>query len=120
MTGPAFIFAGRNGTLTWVLRAAALGEYIVDKLPGTPTRTQPVGLTARAIAAAFAGAAIANEGERTIGAVYAVAGALASAYLGVAYRNACAERNLPALPSALAEDALAMALAWSVRPRKRD
>ena len=119
MTGPAFAFAGTSGRWNWLFRAAALGEYVVDKLPATPSRTKPLGLAARAIAAALAGGSIAGEDERLLGAVCGVAGAMAAAYLGVAYREVCAERGLSPVASALAEDGLAMALAWSVAPRKR-
>jgi uncharacterized membrane protein len=120
MTGPAFAFAGTSGQWNWLFRAAALGEYIVDKLPSTPARTQPLGLAARAVAAGFAGAAVAGEDERFAGAACGIAGAMIAAYLGTAYRAACKERKLPAVPSALAEDAVAAALAWSSTPRKRE
>ena len=119
MTGPAFAFAGTSGKWNWLFRAAALGEYVVDKLPGTPARTRPFGLAARAIAAGLAGASVAGEDERLLGAACGIAGAMATAYLGVAYRQACEERKLPPIASALAEDGLAMALAWSVVPHKR-
>jgi uncharacterized membrane protein len=117
MTGPAFAFASVSGNWNWLFRAAALGEYVVDKLPSTPARTQPIGLAARAVAAAFAGATI-DPDDRVLGATCAIAGAMTTAFLGTAYRSACKERKLPSIPTALAEDALAMALAWSVRPRK--
>ena len=95
MTGPAFAFADRAGNWNWALRATAVAEYVVDKLPNTPSRTQPAGLAVRAIAAA-----------------------IAAAYLGAAYRQACAKRDLPPLAAALAEDGLAIALAWSAVPHK--
>jgi uncharacterized membrane protein len=119
MTGPAFAFAGISGKWNWLFRAAALGEYIVDKLPSTPARTMPIGLAARAVAAGLAGASVAGEDERLLGAAFGIAGAMATAYLGVAYRKVCADRKLPPVASALAEDGIAMALAWSVVPHKR-
>jgi uncharacterized membrane protein len=119
MTGPAFAFADRSGNWNWLLRAAAAGEYVADKLPNTPPRTRPLGLTARAVAAGLAGASIAGKDDRLLGATYAIAAAMLSAYLGVAYRQACANRKVPPIPAALAEDGLAMALAWSVSPHKR-
>jgi hypothetical protein len=84
MTGPAFAFSANSGNWNWLFRAAALGEYVADKLPNT----------------------------------VAIGGAMATAYLGVAYRKVCAERKLPPVAVALAEDAFAAALAWSVVPRK--
>jgi uncharacterized membrane protein len=119
MTGPAFAFAGISGKWNWLFRAAALGEYIVDKLPATPARTQPIGLAARALAAGIAGAYVAGKDERLLGAACGVAGAMATAYLGVAYRKACLDRKFPAVASAMAEDGVAMALAWSMVPHKR-
>jgi uncharacterized membrane protein len=118
MTGPAFAFAATSGRWAWLLCAAAVGEYIVDKLPATPARTQPLGLAGRAVSAAFSGASVAGEDERLLGATSAVAAAMASAYAGVAYRHWCAARKFPPIASALVEDSLAIALAWSSVPRK--
>jgi uncharacterized membrane protein len=117
MTGPAFVFSSNAGNWNWLLRAAALGEYIVDKLPNTPARTQPLGLAARALSAGLTGASIAPD-ERLLGAVCAIGAAMSTAFLGAAYRHACAERRFPPIASALAEDALAIGLAWSVAARK--
>jgi uncharacterized membrane protein len=119
MTGPAFAFADRSGNWNWLLRTAAAGEYIVDKLPNTPARTMPIGLAARAVAAGLAGASVAGKDDRLLGAACGVAGAILAAYLGVAYRQAAANRKVPPVAAALAEDGLAMALAWSVAPHKR-
>jgi uncharacterized membrane protein len=119
MTGPAFAFADRAGNWNWALRAAAIGEYVVDKLPNTPSRTQPVGLAVRAVAAGFSGAAL-DPHERPAAAACAIAAAMAAAYLGAAYRQACAKRGLPPLAAALAEDGIAIALAWSAVNRKRE
>ena len=110
MTGPAFAFAGTGGNGKWLLRAGAVGEYVVDKLPKTPSRTQPAGLIARAVAAAIAGATI-DPDDRALGAAYAVAGAMATSYAGAAYRKLCADRKLPLVATAIAEDILAMILA---------
>jgi uncharacterized membrane protein len=115
MTGPAFAFSSRAGNWNWLFRAAAVGEYVADKLPNTPARTQPLGLAARALAAGLAGASL-DPDDRLLGAACAIGGAMATAYLGVAYREACAARNLPPIASALAEDGLAIALAWSAVP----
>jgi uncharacterized membrane protein len=117
MTGPASAFSATSGNWRWLLRAAALGEYVVDKLPSTPSRTQPFGLAARAVAGGLAGASVAPEARRT-GAVLGIAGAMAAAYLGAAYRRETARRNFPPIPSALFEDAVAIALARYVVPHK--
>jgi len=110
MTGPAAAFAASSGNWRWLLRAAAVGEYVVDKLPSTPSRTQPFGLAARAIAGALSGAGVAPE-SRYAGAALGVAGAIAAAYLGAAYRREAARRKLPDFACALLEDAAAITLA---------
>ena len=120
MTGPAFAFSDRSGNWNWFFRAAAVGEYVADKLPNTPARTMPIGLAARAVAAAFAGGSVAGKDDRLLGAACGVAGAMLTAYLGIAYRRACADRKIPAVAAALAEDGFAIALAWSMVPHKRD
>lgn len=43
-----------------VLKVMALGEFVVDKLPFTPNRTQPVSIAVRCISGALAGAGIFN------------------------------------------------------------
>jgi uncharacterized membrane protein len=118
MTGPASAFSATSGNWRWLLRAAAVGEYVVDKLPSTPSRTQPFGLTARAVAGALAGASVAPEARWT-GAALGIASALAAAYLGAAYRRETARLNLPPIPCALFEDAVSITLARYATPHKR-
>jgi uncharacterized membrane protein len=110
MSGPAAV-AGRAG---WgrVLPLLALGELIVDKLPQTPLRTMPAGLAARAIAGAFAGRAVAVAAGKNgvAGTVAGVAGAIAAAYAGAAYRGA-ASRYVPPFLCALLEDGVSIVVA---------
>lgn len=117
MAAPTTVFRGApwHGLLVF----GAIGELIVDKLPATPSRTRPVGLLARSVAAAFAaGAVAAREGDdAATGAVIGVAGALASAFLGAAYRGAAARSGIPDLPVALLEDIVAYATAFSLAHR---
>lgn len=97
-----------------VVLLAALGELIVDKLPGTGPRTHPIGLLARTVAAATACSALAKRGDDDplLCALLGVGGALAAAYLGTAYRGAVARAKLPDFPAALLEDAVAYATAF--------
>jgi uncharacterized membrane protein len=107
MCGPATVvpLAGARRAAVVVL---ALGELVVDKLPQTPSRTQPFGLAARAITGAVSAASTAGERrDRVPAALLGVAAAMGAAYAGAAYRSFCARRRLPAIPSALIEDALA-------------
>lgn len=114
MAAPTAVFRGAPWHGWLVL--GALAELVVDKLPATPSRTRPAGLLARSAAAAFAGGTIARRAgdDAATGAVIGVAGALASAYLGVAYRGAVARAGLPDLPAALLEDAVAYTKAFSL------
>ncbi len=116
MVGPAA--AARRTGWSRVLPLLALGELIVDKLPQTPARTMPPGLAVRAIGGALAGGSIAKAGggNRAIGILAGLAGALGASYAGAAYRKA-ASRYVPPLVAALAEDGLAILLARSVANR---
>ncbi len=92
-------------------KIAAAGEFIGDKLPQTPARTQPGALVGRALSGALCGAALgrsAGRGARSgaaVGALGAVVGGYAFYYLR---RYLTHEQGLPDLPVALAEDALAL------------
>jgi len=54
-TPVAAVLAVRGGIWGIILTAAALGEYVVDVLPTTPSRTQAMGLSARVVSGAFVG-----------------------------------------------------------------
>ncbi len=120
MTGPAAAFAVRkNGNWNWPVLLGALGEYIIDKLPATPPRTRPAGLAARAIAAGFAAASVAEfDEERWTCAALGIAGAMGSAFAGRAFRAEAARRHVPDVLAALLEDAAAIALARAAVPRR--
>jgi uncharacterized membrane protein len=90
----------------------ALGEYVVDALPVAPARTRPSGLIVRLISGAVAGYVIAgwHGASAPVGAGCGVVGALIGTYGGYALRMALIAR-LGAIPAALAEDVVAIALA---------
>ncbi|HZQ86980.1 MAG TPA: hypothetical protein VFA83_19195 [Acidimicrobiales bacterium] len=95
--------------------AAAIGvatELVLDKLPFTGSRLEPPGLAGRLVFAAGAGAALARAAGRPVlpAAAVACVASLAAAKAGHDARAAAAER-FPPLAVALAEDALAVALA---------
>src|SRR5579864_6761118 len=62
----------------------ALLELVADKLPGTPSRTAPVGLTARIITGALTGACLGIGGDATLwlGALAGAIGGIAGAFAG--------------------------------------
>ncbi len=91
----------------------ALGEYIGDKLPTTPSRTAAVGLAGRSLFGAFVGLVLAQPLVLNPAAavVVGIVGALIGAYAGwfVRTRTVLALK-CPDLPIALLEDAIAIGL----------
>ena len=82
----------------------AAGELVGDKLPFTPSRLSPPGLTGRLASGAYAGVVV---GGRT-GAAVGAAAALAGSYAGARVRG-----MRPGLTTALAEDAVAVGVAFA-------
>jgi uncharacterized membrane protein len=86
----------------------AMSELVLDKLPSTPSRTQPAALAARAASGALAGAAL--GAGRPVAGLAAVAGAVgagAATLLGHALRLKLAKAAGRDWPVAVTEDALA-------------
>src|SRR6478736_1342773 len=79
--GPAFLARGAKKRigLRRLAYALVVGELVGDKLPGTPSRTRPLGLAARA----FSGALVSARARRTGGAAI-FTGALAGAFTAIA------------------------------------
>ncbi len=85
-----------NGPLAWigtlpsaiVLTLLAAGEFIADKLPKTPARTAPLGLSARIVTGALCGACIAlgHEQSLPLGALLGSAGGVAGCFGGYQMR----------------------------------
>ena len=110
LTAPAVLLLMRHPwPFGYVLAVFAVGEYAGDLHPNTPSRTQPVGLIARAVSGAFCGWLLAaTTGTSGVaGALAGAIGAILGAYAGlwVRLRSAAAIGRVPA---ALAEDALAI------------
>jgi uncharacterized membrane protein len=101
----------RSSTTAVVLKVAAAGELVGDKLPATPDRTEPGPLTGRVLSGALCGAVLgrsARQGAVT-GALVGALGAVAGAYAFYGLRRALTRQGLPDLAVALGEDALALA-----------
>ncbi|MCA5892203.1 hypothetical protein LEP48_02420 [Isoptericola sp. NEAU-Y5] len=100
---------------------AVVGELVGDTLPTTPSRLEHHGPEGRAVSGAVGGVLLARRRGAPVPdtLVAAAAGALAGLAgtgLGAAWRSAVARRGWPDLPAALAEDAVALALAaWATR-----
>jgi uncharacterized membrane protein len=117
----------RSPTTAIVLKVAAAGELVGDKLPMTPDRIEPGPLAGRAMSGALCGAALGgavlNRSSRQcalsgalVGALGAVAGAYAFYYLR---RELTHKQGLPDVWVALAEDAVALGAGLRVLTGKR-
>lgn len=77
----------RSKSVATALKIMAVGEFVMDKLPGTPNRIKPFLLTGRCISGAFAGAVIYKAGGgkaitgALLGGVAAFTSTFASFYL---------------------------------------
>jgi len=111
-TPVAAVLLVRGGIWGIVLAVAAVGEYVWDVLPNTPSRTQAMGLSARVISGAFVGWLIAtmHDGSGMFGAIAGIARAVIGTYAGHAARLAAIAR-IGGYPAAIVEDLLAIGLA---------
>ena len=67
----------------------AVAELVADKLPKTPSRTAPIGLSARILLGAFCGVCIASAGGQgvAVGAILGIIGAVVGTYGGYQVRT---------------------------------
>lgn len=93
--------------------AVAVAEMAGDKMKTAPDRTVFLGLLARVIASAFAGAALAPRERRLMGATLGIGGAIASSYLGLAARK-CAMRRWGQTRTGFVEDAIVFLAAETI------
>lgn len=94
-----------------IFTALAIFELVVDKLPSTPSRTAPVGLTARIILGGLSGACLALAGAQSalLGALVGVAGSLAGTFAGYRARTGLVKAlKVPDIVIALLEDVVAI------------
>jgi uncharacterized membrane protein len=113
MTSLAALMLVRGGLWGYVFALAAIGEYVADAWPKIPSRTVLPSIVVRPLSGAIAGWLIVvmhGDGTPWIGAVAGLVGALAGTYGGHAARVAAIAR-IGALPAAITEDIIAIALA---------
>lgn len=110
LTPMAMLARHRGDWLSAVTAVGALAELVADKLPSTPSRLKQPSLSGRVAAGVLAGGLLARRHGRPVvpAALVAGAAALAASYAGAAWRA-----YAPGIPPALAEDAAAVALAWT-------
>jgi uncharacterized membrane protein len=100
-----------------VLKVAAMGELVFDKLPGVPARVSTGPLVARILSGALCGASLCTvEGKRVeSGAIAGGLAAIGSAYAFYHLRREIGEgTNVPDAVLGLAEDAIVIGSALSV------
>lgn len=115
LIGTPFAFLGHPVT-PWILTIFALGEFVTDQLPQTPSRKVPVQFGARLVMGALAGAVIAlTSSNWIIGAIAGVLGAALGTLGGFeARRRLVAANGGNDRPIALLEDAVAIIFALLV------
>jgi len=91
--------------MPWILTALAIGEFITDQLPTTPSRKQPLPFSARLVSGALSGAAIGvSIGSWPGGLVAGALGAILGTLGGYELRRRLAARFHKDRPAALVED----------------
>jgi uncharacterized membrane protein len=108
-TAPAVLFLFlHNRVAGIVLAILALGEYVLDQLPTTPSRTTPGPLAARVVSGAIVGWF--STPTHAIGLVIAIIGAVIGAFGGVKVRLWTMKQIGP-VPAGLIEDLIAIGIA---------
>jgi uncharacterized membrane protein len=100
-----------SAVAAYIFTAAAIVEFVVDKLPKTPSRKEARGLTARIVLGGLSGAAVCAAANHSIalGALLGVAGGVAGAFAGYEMRTRLVRAlNVPDFVIALLEDAVAI------------
>ena len=119
LAGTRLAFMGSTAAVA-VFTVLAIVELIVDKLPGTPSRTAPVGLIARLVLGALAGASVGvSAGQSPApGAILGAAGGLVGAFAGHQWRTELVKAlKVPDFVIALVEDAMAIGAALFIVSR---
>jgi uncharacterized membrane protein len=110
LAGTRLAFMGSTAAVA-IFTVLAIVELIVDKLPSTPSRTAPVGLTARFVCGALSGASVGVSAGQSLapGAILGAAGGLAGAFAGYQWRTDLVKAlKVPDFVIALVEDAIAI------------
>jgi uncharacterized membrane protein len=93
----------------------ALGEFVGDQLPSTPSRTVPMQFGARILSGAICGAAIGAPHHAMLGGLFAgMVGAVIGTLGGHAFRRRLAASFKRDPPAAFIEDAIAIGGAWLI------
>ena len=114
LEGSWLAFLGYSWT-PWIFTLLALGEFVGDQLPSTPSRTVPMQFGARLVSGAICGAAIGSPHNAMLGGLLAgVVGAVIGTLGGHAFRRSLAAWFKKDPPAAFIEDAIAVVGAWLI------
>ena len=109
-----------SAVAAYIFAAGAIVEFVVDKLPNTPSRKAAMGLTARIVLGGLSGAALCVAGNQAfvIGAVLGIAGAVAGAFIGYEVRTRLGKAlSVPDFVIAVLEDAFAVGVGFFIVSR---
>jgi uncharacterized membrane protein len=99
----------------WIFTVMAIGEFIGDQLPWTPSRTVPSQFGARLVSGTLAGVAIGLPGgDAWLGGLAGAIGALVGTLGGAKARGRLARAFGNDHPAAFIEDAVAIGAAWFI------
>lgn len=110
--GSSLAFMG-SAWAVGIFTLLALVELVADQLPSTPSRTAPVGLSARIVTGALSGSSLAIAGGTTIwlGALAGALGGIAGAFGGYQARVGLVRTlHVPDFAIAIPEDLVAIGL----------
>jgi uncharacterized membrane protein len=111
----------KSQNLGRLLATMALAEFVIDKLPMTPSRKMAAAFGARILSGALAGAAIGTVTRRpTLGALLGIAGGIVGTEGGAAFRSWLSSLFARDLPAAVIEDLIALALIGFVSSKLKD
>ena len=108
--GTRLAFLDRPAVLI-VVTLLAIGELIADKLPKTPSRTAPLGMTARIVlgGASAAALAVSAHANLALAVVAGAVGGIVGAFAGYNVRHfLVTKKGLPDFAVAIAEDLVAI------------
>ncbi len=93
-----------------IITIFAIGEYVVDKLPSTPSRTEPMGLIARILMGGLTGACVAAGGGQRVfwGALLGAVGGVAGCFGGYGVRARLTKATGKPILIAVLEDLVAV------------
>jgi uncharacterized membrane protein len=120
LQGSPLAFLGSTVAVA-ILSLAAIGEYLADVLPKTPSRTKPGPLVARIVTGGLSGACLCASANQSLiaGAVLGAAGGVIGAFAGYQVRTRLVSGlKVKDIFIAIPEDLVAIAIAYCLVSRR--